>query len=213
MSQAAAAPPTTRERLLQAAETLFAERGFEATTLRELTSLAGGNLAAIHYHFGSKEALLESIFAARAAPIADRRLALLAACPRDASGALRLEDIVEAFARPGWELGEANPPFMRLRARIGIERREVMQAMLTRAFDASSRQFIDELARALPDLPQAELFWRFHFMLGVMNYTMANSGRIQSLSNDSCDPGDFELMLPRAVAFVAAGFRGPHNAG
>ena len=212
----AAAPASTRERLLQAAETLFAERGFEATTLRELSTLAGGNLAAIHYHFGSKEALLESIFAARAAPIAERRLALLAACPRNEAGQLALEDIIEAFLRPGWELGTdagQSPPFMRLRARIAIEQKDVMRTMLSRAFDASSRRFIEELAIALPTLPRSELYWRFHFLLGVMNYSMANPGRIQSLTDDACDPGDLREMLPRAVAFAALGFRGPPTTG
>ena len=79
------------------------------------------------------------------------------------------------------------------------------------AFDASSHRFIDAIARALPHLPRAEVEWRFHFMLGAMYYTMANSGRIQALTGGRCDPGDVRRALRHMIPFLAAGFRSPQR--
>ena len=75
------------------------------------------------------------------------------------------------------------------------------------AFDASSRKFIDAITSALSDLPRAEVEWRFHFMLGAMFYTMANSGRIQALTKGRIDPGNVQRALHHMIPFLAAGFR------
>ena len=78
---------------------------------------------------------------------------------------------------------------------------------MSSAFDESSGAFIAALQTALPELPPVDLAWRFHFLLGTMFYTMANPGRIQSLTNGACDPGDTAAALRHLVPFVAAGFR------
>jgi len=199
----------TRERILDAASDMFAERGVEAVSLRELTVKAGVNLAAVHYHFGSKEGLLAEVFARSSKPIVKWRLDLLSEVARDAAGRPDLEQVLEAFLRPSLQSGRRqNASFVQLRARLALERDDAVRQILSAAFDASSRQFIAALAEALPGLPRDELYWRFHFLIGSMFYTMADSGRIQSLSGGECDPGDTEEALRRMVTVFAAAFRG-----
>ena len=198
-----------RQRLIDAAEQLFAEHGWSNVSIRTIAAAADVSLAALNYHFGPKENLLAEIFAARARPIAEERTRLLAEI--EATGQATLETVIEAFLRPALSAGSDNRfggrMFARLRARLATEPEALSRRILSDAFDASSRHCIEALRRLLPDLPEAELYWRFHFLLGAMVYTMADCGRIQSLTEGRCDPGDVETALRHIVPFLAAGFR------
>ena len=204
---------SARKRMLDAAARLFAEHGIAGVGLRAITTEAGVNLAAVHYHFGSKEGLLEALFERRAKPIAEARIRLLEACAAGPGRPPMLEQMLEAFLRPALTLGTqpdlGGTAFMRLRARMAAETESIAQRILSRAFDASSLRYLDAIAEALPDLPRAEVEWRFHFLLGTMAYTMANNGRIQALTRARCNPGDQERALRYLVPFLAAGFRSP----
>ena len=199
-----------RERILEVAERLFAEYGMSGVGLRAITTEAKVNLASIAYHFGSKDGLLEALFAQRAAPIAQERLRLLALCSENGKTPA-LEEILDAFLRPSLTLGVeprfGGPAFVKLRARLATEPETLSRKILAKAFDQSSRQFIDALAQSLPKVSRAEIEWRFHFMLGAMFYTMADSGRIQALTDGRCDPGDVTRALRHMIPFLAAGFR------
>ncbi len=199
----------TRARILQAAEALFAEHGFDAVSMRDLTAKAGVNLAAVNYHFGSKQALLAEVFALRASALVEERLRLLEGLARDKQGRPRLEAVVEAFLRPSLEMSQQSggAHHMRLRARLALERVGSGGTQYPEIFDQSNNRYIDAIGEALPDLPRTELYWGFHALLGIQNYTMANSGRIQHLSAGTCDPTDVEATLKRLVPFIAAGFR------
>lgn len=206
---AAPAKLSARQRLMDASEQLFAEHGWNAVSIRTIVSAAGVNLAALHYHFGSKEQLLSEIFTARAKPIAEERVRLLSQI--DLDNAPSLERILEAFLRPALTIGSderfGGRAFVKLRARLATEPEQVSRRILSNAFDESSGEFLKALACALPDLPKADLEWRFHFMLGTMFYTMADAGRIQSLTDGRCDPGRVEDALLHIIPFLAAGFR------
>ncbi len=201
--------PAARQRLMDASEQLFAEHGWNAVSIRAIVAAADVNLAALHYHFRSKEQLLSEIFAARAKPIAEERLRLLAEI--DLRKSPSLDKILEAFLRPALTIGSddrfGGRAFVKLRARLAMEPEAISRKILAKAFDESSGEFLKALALALPDIPQADLEWRFHFMLGTMFYTMANAGRIQSLTDGRCDPGRVEDALRHLVPFLAAGFR------
>lgn len=203
--------PSTPERILLAAEQLFSERGVDGVSLREITNAAGVNSAAVHYHFGSKDVVLKELFALRAKPIAERRLALLRELKRNRQGRAELEDILRAFLWPALEALNApeGKAFSLLRARMAFEREEVRRDVLSSAFDSSSRLALEEIAKALPKLPPAELHWRFHFMLGAMVYTMATPGRIESITDGAIDTSDPGTALERLVHYAAAGFRAP----
>ncbi len=202
-----------RDRILAVASRLFADHGISGVGLRTITSDAGVNLAAVNYHFGSKEGLLEALFDQHARPIVEARLQLLEAC-REATGrSPLLEQLLNAFLRPSFVVGAESGPhglaFTRLRARLAAEGEQTARRILSRAFDASSRRFVDAIDAALPGLPRAEVEWRFHFLLGTMAYTMADNGRIRTITGGSCDPGDHERALRHLIPFLAAGFRSP----
>ncbi|HEX2216795.1 MAG TPA: TetR/AcrR family transcriptional regulator [Xanthobacteraceae bacterium] len=204
-----ALPADTRARILQTAEALFAEHGFDAVSMRDITTTARVNLASVNYHFGSKIALLSEVVGSRANELVEARLKLLAELPRDRQRRPRLEAVIAAFLRPSLEMsrqpGGAN--HMRLRARLAVERVGVSKSQFEHIFDQSNEKFVDALAEALPALPRAEIYWGFHCILGIQNYTMANSGRIQHLSRGACDPSEVEATLARIVPFIADGFR------
>ena len=202
---------TPRDRLLVAAERLFAEHGWAAVSIRTITAAANVNLASLHYHFGSKENLLEEIFAARARPIAEERLRLLDLCAEGPERPPLLEQILDAFLRPALTLGIeprfGGPTFVKLRARLATESEAIGRRILAAAFDESSRRFLEALELAMPHVPRKDLQWRFHFLLGTMVYTMADKGRIQALTGNACDPRDVESALHYMIPFLAAGFR------
>jgi len=202
----------TKSRLLQAAERLFAEHGFAGVSVRQLTAAAAANLAAVNYHFGSKEGLLGAIFEKRCRPMNEERLRQLEACEAAAGDPDRLEKIVAAFIAPALASSTdrgGGAVFTRLRAVLSVEHNELARALIARHFDATSERFVAALARALPHLSRAELYWRFQFLLGALYYTMINPGRIAHLSGGLCDAGDVEAVLAEMVPFIAAGLRAP----
>lgn len=209
----AEAQARTVDRILSAAAKLFAARGLAGVGLREITAEAGVNLAAVNYHFGSKERLLEELFVQRARPITEERMRLLALCAEAPGRPPMLEQLLEAFLRPafslGLEAGVDGATFGKLRARLSVESEELYRKILSRAFDASTRAFLDAIAQALPHLPRREVEWRFLFMLGTMIYAMADTGRIKSLTDNAAAPGNAESALPKLVPFLCAGFRAP----
>ena len=202
---------STQERILQSAERLFSERGIDGVSLREITTDSGVNSASLHYHFGSKIAVLERIFELRAQPIAAQRELLLSQLKLNRQGRPKVEDVLYAFLRPALESQgtEDGDSFRMLRARLAFEREEVRRRVLDKAFNRSSQMALQALAAALPHLSAEELHWRFHFLLGSMVYTMAHPGRIESLSQEKIDTRDWEKALDRLVTFAAAGLRAP----
>jgi AcrR family transcriptional regulator len=201
---------SVRERILATAARLFAEKGLDVG-LRRITAEAGASLAAVNYHFRSKEGLLEELFEQFSRPMAEERLRRLALCRAAPDRPPMLEQLLEAFLRPGFTLGIeprlGGAAFVKLRARLAVETEDLARRIFAHAFDDSSRQFLDAIAATLPHIPRTDIEWRFHFLLGAQFYTMANSGRIQTLTGGSCDPGQVELALHHLIPFIAAGFR------
>ncbi|NKB48670.1 MAG: TetR family transcriptional regulator [Alphaproteobacteria bacterium] len=198
---------STRARILDSAEYLFSEHGVNGASLRTIVAHAGVNTAAINYHFGSKKGLLEAVFARRILPIAEERLKQLTAC-RDGDGRPPLlHQIISAFLEPGMRGRHGGATFARLRARMAADASDDTRALMAHYFDGSSTQFLEALAAALPDLPARDLHWRFHYLLGTMVYTMANPGRIQALTNNSCNPSDMDASLAYLVPYLAQCFQ------
>ena len=201
--------PTTKDRILDAAESLFAAKGFAATSLRLITTDAQVNLAAVHYHFGSKEALFQAVFARRVGPINIERLATLDQLEAETgTEGPSLECVLEAFLGPAVRLAHTprGQTFMRLAGRTYTEPGDHWVPVASQ-FDEVKARFLRALQRRVPDLPPTALFWRAHFMIGVMCHTLADTHRLHHISAGLCDPSDSEATLAHLVPFLAAGFR------
>ncbi len=205
---------TTADLILDVAERLFAEHGYKAVSLRSILRECGANTAAAHYHFGSKQELLEAIFERRCAGMNAARLDLLAAVTAAPDSSDAVERILEAFLRPAlvWRDDDSGTRrFMRLRAVVAFEQEALARDLIARYFNETSRQFVDALSAALPRLGTPELYYRFHFLLGAHYYTVLNPSRIYDLSNGLCDPSDSERTLQTMIRFFAAGLRAPND--
>jgi AcrR family transcriptional regulator len=207
----------TKTRLLDAAERLFAERGFAAASLRAITAAAQVNLAAVNYHFRSKEALLHAVFSRRLGPLNRQRLRILEeAEARAGRRSLPLEDILEAFVAPTLrlraELAHSGASFQRLMGRLIFEPAEIVQTIFKDQFAGLAVRFQAALVKALPKLPPVDMLWRIHFTIGAMAFTMAGTHILTVLARNRCDPADVEGTIRRLVAYLAAGLRAPHGA-
>ena len=203
--------PDTKARILDAAEQLFAEKGFAATSLRELTRAAGVNLAAVHYHFGPKERVLRAAFERRIGPVNAERLRRLDALEARAGGAAPpVEDVLGAFLAPALELAdspdEGARACLRLIARLHAEP-TAFGDWLLEVFAEIERRFLPVFQRGLPLLERATLLWRLHFVLGTMSFILTDPLRVERLSRGLCNPRDGELLLRQLVSFSAAGLR------
>ena len=201
----------TKDRILDTAERLFARDGFEATSLRAITAEANVNLAAVNYHFQSKEALVQAVIGRRMGPVNARRLALLDAYEAEAGDApVPLEKIMDAFLRPIVELvGSHAHEFVPLIGRLYTEPGEFAVQLFKQQFEQLARRFVPALQRALPELPRVELVWRLHFAIGALAHTMAASKMLEMMSSGSCEISDVEGTLTRLKAFVLAGLASP----
>ncbi len=204
----------TREKILDAAEALFAEHGFEGASMRMITARAGVNLAAVNYHFGSKENLLREIFRRRLAEITEERRRRLAQLQRDAEAlgkAVRPSRIVEAFFAPLLELArtEGGRRFLQLLGRTMTDPSAFVRHVLAKDYGDVTDEYLEALYRSLPGVPHAEIFWRFHFMLGAVSYAIAGAGGLQQLAGESFDDHDPAKLEARIMSFLLGGLRAP----
>ena len=200
----------TREGILAAAERLFAERGVEGTSVRDITGAAAANLAAINYHFGTKQELVAQVFGRRFERLNQRRLELLQHAEREArGGAPAVEAILEALVRPAVEQsfasGKRVTTLMRLMGRCPGEPNPEVERMMRLHSERIMAHAAAALRRALPHLPPGELFWRMRFAIGAMHHALLIASKEPS-------PGaklDADGLVRRLVAFAAAGMRAP----
>lgn len=203
----------TRTRILDAAEELFMQHGFEGTSMRLLTAKAAVNLAAVNYHFGSKNALIEAVFRRRLDPMNQARLAELEkldAQPQPPEPG----DIIRAFVSPTLKLVEdakgGGRNFIRLLGRTYNEPAKAIRQLIGQMYAPVMDRYKAALERALPHMPREELFWRMHFMFGTLAYTLAATDTVQLIAG--CKPEDrydTRLLEERLTAFLNAGLNAP----
>jgi len=201
-------PGSTKERILRAAESLFARRGFDGASLRELTSAAGVNLAAVNYHFGSKEKLVEQIFSRRLDALNNSRLEALAlVAGREET---TVDDVLGAFIRPALDLShdETGSLFMRVLARAFAEHDDTLRQFLSENYGHVMRQFTAEFARLLPQLSKPELYWRIDLVSGALTHAMSGFGMIQRKSGVS-EIAHREETAQHLIRFAVAGLSHP----
>ena len=205
----------TRTRILDVAEELFMLHGFEGTSMRLLTSTAGVNLAAVNYHFGSKDALIEALFRRRVDPMNVARITELERLEKESAGrALPHEAIIRAFVGPSLRLMEdtkgGGRNFIRLLGRTYTEPTKPIRLLIGRLYAPVMERYKAALERTLPHMPREELVWRMHFMFGTLSYTLAATDTVQLIAG--CKPEDrydAHLLEERLTAFLAAGLNAP----
>ena len=200
-----------QERILDAAEALFARCGFYGVSVRDITQAAGVDVALVSYHFGAKRALFTAVFERRAELLNAERLALLEEVRRaTVPGPPTLEAIVSAFTRPLLERsargGAGWKSYFALVAQVNNSP-EWGPVLMTRHFDPLVDKFIAVLREALPDCPPREIYWGYQFLTGALTLTFAETGRIDKLSGGLCKSSDLDSVHERLSPFVAAGFR------
>ncbi len=199
----------TRLRLLEEAERLFAEKGIEGASLREITGAAGANLASVSYYFGSKEGLLREVLRTRFEPVNARRLELLDALEARQVG-LSLEEVLDAFLRPAFECFEGSGRhFVLLMARIHHSPHAAATEFLAEELGPMAERFIATLARILPEVSPDRLFVRVHFLVGAMVHCLTESDPEQCIAGITTNALDTEGLLTELVQFCAAGFSRP----
>ncbi len=199
----------TKNLVFAAAERLFAVHGFQKVSVRDITAEAGVNLASVNYHFRSKDALLLEIFRRRTAELNRARARLLHEASDRHQGRPPVRAILEALIAP--PVRWLDPKGDRLISvqfiiRARSEGTEEMRAALRN--DVSHlRRFADALLIARPDLPPEEVYWRLHFVLGMIhNNRFAEFDRLNTLSEGLTREEDFEPLIRRMVDFAEAGF-------
>ncbi|MFP6663628.1 MAG: TetR family transcriptional regulator [Deltaproteobacteria bacterium] len=205
----------TRERILDAAEELFAREGLSRPSVRQITTNAGVNVAAVNYHFGSREGLVDAVFARHAESVNGERLRRLEQILAEAgTDRPSLPAILEAYLEvPLLHLdtspGGSPPRLTQLFGHLLAEPPEFVQPLMHRHFGPMAERFLEAFALALPELPQAELTFRFRLVIAALAATVAQNHGIQSMLTTETEPMDYGQKVKRLVAFLAAGLRAP----
>ncbi|MDR2837515.1 MAG: TetR family transcriptional regulator [Azonexus sp.] len=211
-------PGDTRDRILDAAERLFMENGYDGASMRQITGEAGVNLAAVNYHFGSKEALISEVFRRRLDWLNEERMRALDAHEAAAEGQpVKPSAIVDAFFGTMLRMAEdetlGGVTFLRLLGRTLGEPSQFIRTLMAHEYQTVMERYKAALFRALPEVPKAEIVWRFHFMLGATSYAIAGTDALRLVTDwqieNEGEMDRLENMMPRLMSFLLGGLRAP----
>ena len=202
----------TRSRILDVAERIFADKGFSGTSLREIVGAAKVNVAAIHYHFGSKEALFEAVFVRSADPIRQLTLQMQDAAEEWAGRPEYLEQILRAVLVPTLRevpgISRSVGTYGRLRAHIFVEDRAFARRLFRTVYADAEVRAVNALRRAFPAMPRKELAWKFHTLLATMVFSTIPAGRVHTASFlDAYAPQNSVEAITYLVPLMAGLFR------
>ena len=198
---------STKDRILGAAEELFAQHGFAGTSLRQVTSRADVNIAAVNYHFGSKENLVNEVFRRRMDEMSAHRLAALKTALERHPG--ELEPILAAFVEPALAIAQdrhGGAAFVRVVARAYAEKNDSLRKFLSDHYGHVLRDFAKAIAACVPALSKEELYWRLDFLAGALTYAMADFGLIKRPTG-TAEKAHRERAARELIRFAAAGFK------
>ncbi len=199
---------STKDRILHAAEELFAQQGFASTSLRQVTSRADVNIAAVNYHFGSKDNLVNEVFRRRMDDMSAERLKALRLAV-DSRHPGELEPILAAFVEPALAMAQdrhGGGAFIRVIARAYAESNDSLRKFLSDQYGHVLREFAKALSGCLPGLGKEALYWRLDFLSGALTYAMADFGLIKRPSGVS-EATHRTRAAKALIRFAAAGFK------
>jgi len=203
---------STKNKILDAAESLFAVQGFNGTSLREITSQAEVNLAAVNYHFGSKKELIKSVMSRYMNELSPRlESALVEVCEREN---LSLLEVFSAFIEPLLSLNEfkenGTSNFLQLLGRGYTDSQGFLRWFLTTQYPGVINNFVKAVQKAYPELTAEEMFWRLHFTMGTVVFTMSSSDALMDIAKSDFDKTiDIAGVIKKVIPYVAAGVAAP----
>ena len=198
---------STKQRILGAAEALFARHGFAGASLRQVTAAANVNLAAVNYHFGSKENLINEVFRRRLDDLNTERLKALADAQLKPD--FDLTDALAAFVRPALAVSadvQGGAAFVRVLARAYAEHNERLRKFLHDNYGHVLKEFATVFSKLLPHLDKQELYWRLDIVSGALTYAMADFGVIKRRTGVS-EQQHRDMAAEHLIKFAAAGLR------
>ncbi len=198
----------TSERILDAAEELFAKHGIYGVTMREIAELANVDTALLHYYFESKRGVFDAVFARRADILNSERMLEMDRYEAEAGDGVTVEGIIAAYLRPMFSLNrQGGQGWRNFCAFVTHLDSTELAEIFAKKFDPILKRFIGLLQRALPEADEADLFWSYHLFSGSLMIVNAANGSIESFSAGLCRSEDFEAIEPRLVSYSAQGFR------
>ena len=198
------------ERILDAAEQLFAELGYHAVTVKDVAKRIGVSPTLLHYHFNGKESIFEAVWARKAPVSSQRRLAAMRRYADEAGDAVTVEGALRAWIDTDLSAHIDDRDYWAAFGRIAAQANSAGgwgSEKMTKYFDPVVLALIDLLRKAMPGVDDERLFWGFHFISGAMTHNMARTGRLDSLSGGLCSSDDFAAMRDHMAPFMAAGLQ------
>lgn len=204
---------STKNKILDAAENLFADKGFNGTSLREITSLADVNLAAVNYHFGSKKELIKAVMSRYMNELSPKLEASLSAICQQTQPP-NLVEVFSAFIDPLLSLNvfkeKGTSNFLQLLGRGYTDSQGFLRWFLTTQYPGVIENFVSAVQRAYPELTAEDIFWRLHFTMGTVVFTMSSSDALMDIAqSDFHQQLDISDVIHKVIPFVAAGVGAP----
>ena len=204
---------STKNKILDAAESLFAEKGFNGTSLREITSRAEVNLAAVNYHFGSKKELIKAVMSRYMNELSPRLEASLQVI-NDSDAKPSLVEVFSAFIQPLLSLNEfkdnGTSNFLQLLGRGYTDSQGFLRWFLTTQYPNVISFFVEAVQKAYPELTAEEMFWRLHFTMGTVVFTMSSSEALIDIAHNDFERNvDIAEVIQKVIPYVAAGVAAP----
>lgn len=207
--------PDTKQKILDAAEHLFARDGYHVTSLRGITHAAAVNLAAVNYHFGSKEALLEAVIARRLGPLNEIRLGQLEELLQQAAQTgvtPTCRAVLRTFIEPTLQLrkqGSATEDYIALIGRTLAEPRGVAMSIFMQHMEPLMNRLFQALALSLPGVSRQALFWRTHFAIGSLSHIMRCHDRHAMVPEDVDIDVPVDVQVDLFLDYATAGMEAP----
>lgn len=207
--------PDAKTRILDAAERLFMENGYAATSIRMITGAAGVPVALVNYHYGSKQGLMEAVYQRALGSRGGSRVSYLDKLEADAAGEpIPVEVLVDAFLSSALRLTRkdsiSGEVFKQLIARAFYEPGPGTEAFFPVEYREAVDRYRQAFMRTLPHLTQDDVVWRMYFFVGIVAYAMAGKDVMRMTETYAlADAGNPEGIMARLKPFVVAGFLAP----
>ena len=199
----------TKSSLIKAASELFAEKGFELVSVRDITGLAGANVASVKYHFGSKERLIDAVVEQMATPLNDERLMRIDELEKKGEPTVR--ELIVAFFEPLCSQIKDSPLseklFAKLMGRVVGDRPYEFPDEVMGGFREAASRYVAAFKKACPNLSEEEIFWRIHFSFGVVSNTLTHGEILRKISNGRVGDEKLSMTVERVIDFCEAGFK------